>query len=132
YTNALPGTIRAVADDRARVEVDVGGGVVIAGRWRAENPPRPGDEATVAFRGDRVALGPPGKAAANAFQGEVMAAAFLGTCIDYAVQAGPLQVKAEGSVAAPVARGVGVTVEIEPDNVHAFGPMSEPRAGTDQ
>jgi ABC-type Fe3+/spermidine/putrescine transport system ATPase subunit len=119
YSNIFPGRVTAIHDGRA--VVDLGAGLRLAARWRSPEPPRTGEECMLAFRADRVALqsggAPPGD---NRLAGVVETAAFLGTCFDYAIAAGPLQMQAEGPVDHPFARGEPVSLTVAPEHCHAF------------
>jgi len=55
----------------------------------------------------------------NVFAGEVEAAAFLGTFIDYTIRAGTVQIKAEGPVETPFSRGDAVQIRVAPEQCHA-------------
>ena len=121
YANLFSGRVAAIEDGGVRV--DLGDGKTLAARWRSPSPARVDEPATVAFRADRVALRPTDGAGAdgdNGFAGEVEAAAFLGAWFDYTISAGELQVKAEGSVDEPFARGAPVRLHIPPEQCHAF------------
>ena len=120
YSNVFPGRVATVAD-AGTVAIDLGEGQRLQARWRSPSPPRPEDRCTIAFRADRVALQPAnGSAGENAFRGVTETVAFLGTCFDYTITAGALQVQAEGPVDHPIARGQAVDVTIAPEHCHAF------------
>ena len=139
YSNVLPGSIVAVQDAAAQagrsdthtVTIDLGTGEPLAARWRSPETPKPGLAAMLAFRADRVAVSARGAGnaagadGANRLPGEVEAAAFLGTYIDYTLKAGALQVKAEGAVDTASARGDAVTLTIPRDQCHAFPAVAE-------
>jgi ABC-type Fe3+/spermidine/putrescine transport system ATPase subunit len=120
-SNVFPGRIASIGGANA-VTIDAGEGLRLAARWRSREPARVGDDAMLAFRADRIVVRPAGAAPAgeNSFAGEVEAAAFLGTCFDYTIRAGALQVQAEGPVDSPVARGEAVSLSVPPDQCHAF------------
>jgi ABC-type Fe3+/spermidine/putrescine transport system ATPase subunit len=120
YSNAFPGRVAAIGDSGS-VAVDLGGGRKLSARWRSPASPQQGDDCTIAFRADRVMLGPVHDPAGdNALTGVVETAAFLGTRFDYTIMAGDLQVQAEGPVDHPAARGDAVSVSIPPAHCHAF------------
>jgi iron(III) transport system ATP-binding protein len=118
YSNAFPGRIAKV--DGGNLDIDLGEGRSLTARWRSPVPPRQGEDCTVAFRADRVTLSPANTPGANALNGVVETAAFLGTRFDYTIMAGDLQVQAEGPVDHPLARGAAVAVAIAPEHCHAF------------
>ena len=119
-SNVFSGLIAAIGETGA-VTIEIGEGLRLTGRWRSREPARVGADAMIAFRPDgvvvRPASPPPGE---NYLAGEVEAAAFLGTCFDYTIRAGALQVQAEGPVDHPVARGEAVSLFVKPDQCHAF------------
>ncbi|MPZ56240.1 MAG: ATP-binding cassette domain-containing protein [Rhizobiales bacterium] len=120
YSNVFPGRLAAIGD-AGSVAVDLGEGRRLSARWRSRSPPRQGADCTIAFRADRVALMPANDpAGGNAFPGVVETVAFLGTCFDYTITSGAVQVQAEGPVDHPVARGQAVSVAIAPEHCHAF------------
>ncbi|MCC7348630.1 MAG: ABC transporter ATP-binding protein [Variibacter sp.] len=118
YANVFPSHVRQAVPEG--VSVDLGNGAALSARWRSAQPPRAGDKATVAFRADRVALAPAGAASGPGIDGEIEAAAFLGSYFDYTIRAGALQVKAEGSIDHPFARGAAVRLTVPADQCHAF------------
>jgi ABC-type Fe3+/spermidine/putrescine transport system ATPase subunit len=124
-SNVFPGRVAALGEAGA-VTVEVADGLRLAARWRSVEPARVDDNAMVAFRADRVVVRPAagaptgGAERQNSFAGEVEAAAFLGTCFDYTIRAGSLQVQAEGPVDHPVARGDAVMLSAPPEHCHAF------------
>jgi len=120
-SNVFAGRIGSAAEAGA-VTVDVADGLRFAASWRSPEPARVGDNAMVAFRADRVVVRPATGAPTgeNSFAGEVETAAFLGTCFDYTIRAGSLQVQAEGPVDHPVARGDAVSLSVPPEQCHAF------------
>jgi iron(III) transport system ATP-binding protein len=118
YSNAFPG--RVAKADGSNVQVDLGEGRNLSARWRSPSPPRPGEDCTIAFRADRVVLKPANATDGNALLGVVETAAFLGTCFDYTIASGRLQIQAEGGVDHPVARGEAVSLTIAPEHCHAF------------
>jgi len=120
-SNVFPGRIGSIREADA-VTVDVADDLRFAARWRSPEPARAGDNAMVAFRADHVVVRPAGGAPTgdNNFTGEVEAAAFLGTCFDYTIRSGSLQVQAEGPVDHPVARGDAVSLSVPPEHCHAF------------
>jgi iron(III) transport system ATP-binding protein len=125
YSNVFPGEIVSVAAGDA-VQIDLGHGVRLWARWRSPAPPRIGDDIMIAFRADRVVLQPAGgPLSENRFLGEVEAAAFLGTCFEYTIRSGTVQMQAEGPVDHPVTRGQAVAVSIAPDQCHAFRAAAE-------
>ena len=117
----FPGRVAALGEAGA-VTIEVGEGPKLSARWRSREPARIGEDAMVAFRADRVVVRPAAGAPAgdNSFTGEVEAAAFLGTCFDYTIRAGALQVQAEGPVDSPVARGAAVSLSVPAEQCHAF------------
>jgi iron(III) transport system ATP-binding protein len=121
YANIFAGEV-AEALEAGAVRVDLGGGLAAKARWRAAEAARKGEPAMVAFRADRTEVFAAAAAAAgeNVLPGEVEAAAFLGTFIDYTIRAGALQIKAEGPVERPFARGDAVAVRIPSAQSHAF------------
>jgi iron(III) transport system ATP-binding protein len=120
YSNVFPGRVAAIGDAGV-VQIDFGDGLRLSALWRSPNPPRAGEDSTVAFRADRVVVRPGGQQSGeNVFAGEVETAAFLGTTFDYTIKSGPLEIQAEGSVDHPVSRGQPVTVHIPADHCHAF------------
>ena len=125
YSNAFPGRIVA-SGENGLVEIDVGDGLRLSARWRSPSPPKTGADGTIAFRADRVSLDKAvSQANGNGFSGVVETAAFLGTCFDYAVKAGPLMIQVEGPVDHPVARGEAVTLSVPPEHCHAFEAAAE-------
>jgi iron(III) transport system ATP-binding protein len=121
YANTFPGRISAV-EGGGSVLIEVADNMVLPARWRSSAPPRIGEQGTVAFRADRVAIARAGDAAAiSGLAGEIEAVAFLGKCFDYTIRCGPLQVKAEGSVDRPFTRGQLVRLQVAPEQCHAFG-----------
>ncbi len=125
YSNVFSGRVAAIGE-AGTVQVDLGDGLRLSARWRSAQPPRNGQDCTIAFRADRVALRAAQDGAGGAgLPGEIAAAAFLGTCIDYTINAGTLQVQAEGSVDHPFVRGAIVSLSVEPDHCHAFGTGAE-------
>jgi iron(III) transport system ATP-binding protein len=121
YANAFSGQVADTLDNGS-VRVDLGGGLNAKARWRAGEAARKGEHGTIAFRADRVEVLAAGSAPAgdNAFSGEVEAAAFLGTFIDYTIRAGDLQIKAEGPVEQAFSRGDAVLVRIPAELSHAY------------
>lgn len=121
YANVFAGEVADIAD-AGKVRIDLGDGVLLAARWRASEPARKGERGTIAFRADRVAVEPRGTVPPgdNVIAGDIEAAAFLGTFIDYTIHAGPLQIKAEGPVDKPFVRGDAVQIRISPAQCHAF------------
>jgi len=125
YSNVFPGRVAAIGD-AGSVAIDLGEGRTLAALWRSPAPPRQGDGCTIAFRADRVALNPANEpAGGNALPGVVETVAFLGTCFDYTITAGTLQVQAEGPVDHPVARGQAVNVSVPAEHCHAFAAVAE-------
>jgi iron(III) transport system ATP-binding protein len=125
-SNVFAGRIGSIREADA-VTVEVSDGLRLSARWRSPEPARVDDPAMVAFRADRVVVRPSAGAAPaggaerqNSFAGEVETAAFLGTCFDYTIRAGSLQVQAEGPVDHPVARGDAVMLSVLPEHCHAF------------
>jgi iron(III) transport system ATP-binding protein len=124
YSNAFQGRIAVVGDDGI-VRVDLGEGRCLAARWRSTASPRHGENCTIAFRADRVVLKPAhNPAGENALTGVVETAAFLGTCFDYTITAGALQVQAEGTVDDPLQRGATVNITIAPEHCLAFAEIA--------
>jgi iron(III) transport system ATP-binding protein len=121
YANAFSGEVADMLDD-GRVRVDLGGGLNVKARWRGSDAAHKGETGTVAFRADRLEVLASDSASAgdNLFAGEVEAAAFLGTFIDYTIRAGALQIKAEGPVEHAFSRGDPVLVRIPAEQSHAF------------
>jgi ABC-type Fe3+/spermidine/putrescine transport system ATPase subunit len=120
YSNVFPGRV-AVIGDAGMVQIDFGEGLRLSALWRSPNPPRIGEDSTVAFRADRVAVQPGShRSGENVFDGEVETAAFLGRTFDYTIKSGTLEIQAEGSVDYPVSRGQAVNVHIPADHCHAF------------
>jgi iron(III) transport system ATP-binding protein len=129
YANVFPGRIVSI-EDAGAVTIELGDGVMIAAQWRSPEPPQRDEDSLVAFRADRVTVRPAdGPCGDNSFRGEVEAAAFLGTCFDYTIRSGAVQVKAEGPVDNAVARGAPVQLHIPRDQCHAFRAPSEPDGG---
>ena len=125
YSNIFPGQVVA-RDDSGVVQIEIGQDLRLSARWRSPAQPRIGDDCTIAFRADRVVIQPAGEnldsgpLPGNRLTGTVATAAFLGTCFDYAIQAGDLQVQTEGAVDHPVIRGQTVSLAIAADHCHAF------------
>ena len=120
YSNVFPGRVAAIGDAGV-VQIDFGEGLRLSALWRSPNPPRNGEDSTVAFRADRVVVQPGSQQSGeNVFAGEVETAAFLGTTFDYTIKSGTLEIQAEGSVDYPVSRGQAVNVHIPADHCHAF------------
>jgi ABC-type Fe3+/spermidine/putrescine transport system ATPase subunit len=121
YANAFSGEIADVGTSGV-VRIDLGKGIALQARWRSPQSAKNGEGGMVAFRADRVDVLPPGALPVgdNVFSGAVETAAFLGTFIDYTIQAGDLQVKAEGEVDRPFARGDAVQVRVPAEQCHAF------------
>ena len=120
YSNVFPGKVAAIGDAGV-VQIDLGEGLHLSALWRSPQPPRNGADSTVAFRADRVVVQPAGQQSGeNVFAGKVETAAFLGTCFDYAIKTGNLEIQAEGSVDHPVVRGQAVNLHIPADHCHAF------------
>ncbi len=127
YSNVLPGKVAAIGDGGV-VQIELAEGLRLSAIWRSPQPPRNGESSTVAFRADRVAVQPAGQQSGeNVFAGEVETAAFLGTCFDYAIKSGSLEIQAEGSVDHPVARGQAVNLHIPADHCHAFSAATAAR-----
>jgi iron(III) transport system ATP-binding protein len=125
YANVFPGRV-AEAQANGMVRVDLGDGKALTARWRSPSPARAGEDATVAFRADRVELrAPSGANNSNGFTGQIEAAAFLGTFFDYTISAGSLQVKAEGDDDHPFAREAPVQLHIPAEQCHAFQARAE-------
>ncbi|MBN8920109.1 MAG: ABC transporter ATP-binding protein, partial [Rhizobiales bacterium] len=114
YANSFPGQVSEVLADGS-VRLDAGNGHVACARWRSAEPARKGDAGVFAFRADRLDVLAPGTLAAgdNVFAGTIEAAAFLGTFIDYTINAGGMQIKAEGKVELPFVRGDAVQVRVQ-------------------
>ena len=124
-SNVLAGRIVAIGDAGA-VEIDLGQGMRLAARWRSPTPPRMGEPGTVAFRADRVAVTPPDpQDSARGMIGEIEVAVFLGTCFNYVVRSGSVQVQAEGAIDHPFDRGQSVRLYVPPDHCHAFSAPAE-------
>jgi iron(III) transport system ATP-binding protein len=120
YSNVFPGRVAAIGDT-GLVQIDLGEGLRLSAIWRSPIPPRSGEDSTVAFRADRVAVQPASQQSGeNVFAGEIEAAAFLGTSFDYTIKSGQLEIQAEGSVDRPVARGQAVSLHIPAEHCHAF------------
>jgi iron(III) transport system ATP-binding protein len=120
YSNVFPGQVAAIGDAGA-VKIDLGEGLRLSALWRSPAPPRVGQDCTVAFRADRVMVQPAGQQRGeNVFAGDIETAAFLGTCFDYAIKSGNVEIQVEGSVDHPVARGQAVNLHIAADHCHAF------------
>jgi hypothetical protein len=80
----------------------------------------------VAFRADRVAVRPSSdQASGDGVPGEVAAAVFLGTCFNYIIQSGAVQVQAEGAIDHPIDRGQRVRLYVPPEHCHAFSAPGE-------
>jgi iron(III) transport system ATP-binding protein len=120
YSNVFPGRVTAIGDG-AVVVIDLDEGSRLSALWRSPTPPRVGQDCTVAFRADRVVVQPASqRRGGNVFAGEIETAAFLGTCFDYAIKLGKLEIQVEGSVDYPVTRGQAVSLHIPTDHCHAF------------
>jgi iron(III) transport system ATP-binding protein len=120
YSNVFSGKVAEVGD-KGLVKIDLGEGSCLSALWRSPQPPSKGEDSTVAFRADRVVVQPAGQQSGeNVLGGEIETAAFLGTCFDYTIKSGELEIQAEGSVDHPVARGQAVTFQIAPGHCHAF------------
>ncbi len=125
YSNVFPGRVTAVGEDGA-VQIDLGDGLHLSAVWRSPTPPRHGDDSTVAFRADRVAVQPAnGQRGENVFSGEVETAGYLGSSFDYAIRAGKLEIQVEGSIDHPVARGQAVNLHVSAEHCHAFSAATE-------
>jgi DsbC/DsbD-like thiol-disulfide interchange protein len=108
------------------VEIDLGEGLRLAARWRSPAPPRIDEPSMVAFRADRVAVRPSSdQASGDGVPGEVAAAVFLGTCFNYIIQSGAVQVQAEGAIDHPIDRGQRVRLYVPPEHCHAFSAPGE-------
>ena len=124
-SNVFAGRVVAI-EDAGAVEIDLGQGLRLAARWRSPTPPRMGEPGMVAFRADRVAVAPQdAQASGNGMIGEVEVAVFLGTCFNYVVRSGSLQVQAEGAIDHPFDRGQSVRLHVPPDHCHAFSAPAE-------
>jgi iron(III) transport system ATP-binding protein len=120
YSNVFPGRVTAIGDASV-VLIDLDEGLRLSALWRSPMPPRVGQDCTVAFRADRVVVQPANQQRGeHVFAGEIETAAFLGTCFDYAIKLGKLEIQVEGSVDHPVARGQAVSLHIPADHCHAF------------
>ncbi|OZB49031.1 MAG: hypothetical protein B7X40_05990 [Cellulomonas sp. 14-74-6] len=98
FQNILPGTIRAVRDGIADVEVD-GTSLVVAGVATGEAAP--GERADVAFRAAHARIMPAGDLAPGAgrFRADVERSTYLGSAVNLLVRADrlPLRVRVETS-----------------------------------
>jgi hypothetical protein len=63
---------------------------------------------------------PDAQACASGMIGEIEVAVFLGTCFNYVVRSGLVQVQAEGAIDRPFERGQSVRLHVPPDHCHAF------------
>jgi iron(III) transport system ATP-binding protein len=125
YSNVFPGKVAAVGDAGA-VQIELGDGLRLSAQWRSPAPARGGQDCTVAFRADRVLLEPAGRRSGdNVFPGEVETAAFLGASFDYTIKSGELEIRAEGPVDHPVARGQAASLHIPAEHCHAFAGTAE-------
>jgi iron(III) transport system ATP-binding protein len=120
YSNVFPGQVAAIGDAGV-VQIDLDEGLRLSAFWRSPSPPRNGEDCTVAFRADRVVVQPASQQCGeNVFAGDIETAAYLGTCFDYAIKSGKLEIQVEGSVDHPVARGQAVNLHIPANHCHAF------------
>jgi iron(III) transport system ATP-binding protein len=124
-SNVFAGRVAAIGSVGA-VEIDLGQGLRVAASWRSPAPPRMDEPSMVAFRADRVAVRPSGdQASGDGVPGEVAAAVFLGTCFNYIIQSGTVQVQAEGAIDHPIGRGQRVRLYVPPEHCHAFAAPGE-------
>jgi len=103
------------------VRVSLGSRTTIVARWRAASEPEEGMAVTVAFRADRVVIEKaPGSRHQNAMLAQTRTATYLGTHIDYALEADGLPIQAHGSIDDPVMRGETVVTSVSPDHAHVY------------
>ena len=105
------------------IGVAVGKDVTLRCIWRGDAAPSSGEPVILAFRSERVTLGPAGgqnNADTDCFDGSVEACVYVGTYQDYLIQAGPIRVRAVGPGDSTFGQGERVTVSIRPDGCRVF------------
>jgi len=105
------------------IEVAVGTDVKLRCFWRGDAAPISGEPVILAFRSERVTLGPSGSknnSDTDCFDGNVEACVYVGTYQDYLIQAGPIRVRAVGPGESTFGQGERVTVSIRPDDCRVF------------
>ena len=112
-SNLLRGRVAARADGLATIETEGGLTVCAVGVEAAA-----GERVVLLLRPELVEIGPPGRTGANCFEGVVSQVAYMGSFVEYVVDAAgqPLLVQAPAGAHQPQwMRGDKVTVGWEPD-----------------
>ncbi len=105
------------------IGVTIGKDVTLRCFWRGGAPLARGEPVILAFRSERVTLGPPegqDDPGANRYDGCVEASVYLGTYQDYVIQAGSIRVRAVGPGDSTFGPGERVAVTIRPDECRVF------------
>jgi ABC-type Fe3+/spermidine/putrescine transport system ATPase subunit len=99
------------------------GAVTLRCFWHGGAPPSRGAPVMLAFRSERVTLGPaggPNDPGTNRYDGTVEACVYLGIYQDYLIKSGSLRVRAVGPGESTIGPGERVTVSIRPDDCIVF------------
>jgi len=127
FDNMLDSTVAWVgaAGDGAELPIGVAVGKDITLRcfWQGGAVPSVGEPVILAFRSERVILGPAGGLSntdTNCFDGSVEACVYVGTYQDYLIQAGSIRVRAVGPGDSTFGQGERVMVSIRPEDCRVF------------